>query len=193
MKKDWSEYYKITKNKPPSKLLVRSLGYVKNKGKAVDIGGGALKDTKYLLKQGFDVTVIDSSELMAKEAKKIKSKKLQYFVSSFDKFNFPENTFNIASAMYSLPFNSPNTFNNVFNNIKKSLIKDGIFCGQLFGVKDEWSKNSNITFHTKKQAEKLFSDMEIIDFKEEERDGETANGTLKHWHIFHFIVKKIKS
>ncbi len=190
-KKDWSQYYEITKNNPPSNLLVEAIKYVKNKRKAIDIGGGALKDTRYLLSLGFDVTVVDASELMAKEAKKIKSKKLQYFVSVFDKFNFPENTFNIASAMYSLPFNSHKTFNNVFNNIKKSLIKEGIFCGQLFGVRDEWSKNNKMTFLTKYQAKKLFSNMEIIYLKEEESDSRTANGTSKHWHVFHFIAKKL--
>ena len=189
--KDWAEYYKITKNKPPSKLLIKALKYVKNKKRAIDIGGGALKDTRYLLSKGFDVTVIDSSELMAKEAKKIKSGKLRYVIEHFDKFNFPENTFDIALTMYSLPFNAPDTFDNVFENIKKSIVEDGIFCGQLFGVRDEWSNKPNMTFHTKRQIAKLFLGMEIIYFKEEEIDGKTANGAPKHWHVFHFIAKRI--
>lgn len=191
MKKDWSEYYKITGNKPPSKLLIKAIKYVKNKNKAVDIGGGVLKDTKYFLEQGFDVTVIDSSELMAREAKKIKSDKLYYFVSSFANFNFLKDEFDIASAMYALPFNPPDTFDEVFYKIKKSILKEGIFCGQLFGVRDEWRNRAEMTFHTKKEAEKLLSDMEIIYFKEEEKNDVTANGTPKHWHIFHFIARKI--
>ncbi len=189
-KNDWAEYYEITRSKPPTKLLIGALGYVKHKNKAIDIGGGALKDTRYLLKKGFDVTVIDKSELMAKEARKITSEKLHYFIEPFDQFNFPENTFDIASAMYALPFNSPYTFNNVLAKIKHSLVKGGIFCGQLFGTKDQWSGNIAMTFHTKAEAKKLFSDMEIINFTEEEYDGKTANGTPKHWHIFHFIVRK---
>ncbi len=189
-KNEWTEFYEITKNKPPSKLLVKAIEYVKDKNKAIDIGGGALKDTRYLLSLGFDVTVIDANELMAEEAKKIVSKKLHYFVTPFDKFDFPENNFDIASATSALPFNSSDTFDKVIKNIKESLVKNGIFCGQLFGVRDEWSSRSKMTFHTREQAEKLFSDMEIIDFREEEKDGKTANGTLKHWHIFHFIARK---
>ena len=189
-KKDWTNYFKITKYNPPSKLLIEAINLVKNKGKAIDIGGGALKDTRFLLEQGFDVTVVDKEKLMAKEANLIKSDKLHYVVSSFADFNFSKNTFDIASAMYSLPFNPPETFNSVFNKIKKSLVKEGIFCGQLFGIHDEWSINPKMTFHTKKQAEKLLSDMEIIYFNEEEKDDKTANGTPKHWHIFHFITKK---
>ncbi len=190
-KNTWSEYYKITKDKPPSKLLVGALNYVKNREKALDIGGGALKETRYLLSEGFEVTVIDSSELMAKEAEKINSAKLHYFVTPFDKFNFPKDTFDIVSAMYSLPFNSPTTFNSVFNKIKKSLVRNGIFCGQLFGIRDQWSNRTDMTFHTIEQAKELFSGMEMIYFKEEEKDGQIANGRPKHWHVFHFITKKI--
>src|SRR3989338_2048493 len=105
MKKDWSEYYKITKNKLPSKLLVKALDYVK---------------------------------------------------------------------------------------IKNSLVKEGIFCGQLFGIHDQWNNRVEMIFHTKEQAERLFSDMEIISFEEEEKDGTIADGTPKHWHIFHFIPRKKK-
>ncbi|OGZ63861.1 MAG: hypothetical protein A3A98_01060 [Candidatus Staskawiczbacteria bacterium RIFCSPLOWO2_01_FULL_40_39] len=190
IKKDWSEYYELTKNKPPSKLLIKALSYVKNKGKAVDIGGGGLKDTRYLLAEGFDVAVIDSSELMAKEAEKITSDKLHYFVVSFDRFNFPESTFNIANAQFSLSFNPPATFDDVFRNIKNSLVEGGIFCGQLFGVRDEWKDKPNMIFHTKEQVGKLFSDMEIIYFREEEKDDKTANGTPKHWHVFHIIARR---
>ena len=189
-KKDWMEYYEITKDRPPSKLLIKALKFVKIINNAIDIGGGALKDTRYLLKMGFDVTVIDSNRLMAREAKKINSDKLHYFVSSFEKFKFPKNQFDIASAMFALPFNPPSTFDAVVKNIKESLDKDGIFCGQLFGARDEWSNRPKMTFHTKKEAEKLLEDMKIIYFHEEEMDGKIANGTPKHWHIFHFIARK---
>lgn len=189
-KKDWAEFYEITKNKPPSKLLVKTLECVKDKNKAIDIGGGALKDTQYLLSLGFDVTVIDKDELMAAEAKKIKSDKLHSFVSSFENFNFPKNQFDIASAMFVLPFNPPDTFNTLLNNIKNSLTGGGIFCGQLFGSRDQWSNRTEMTFHTDEQARKLFSSMEVIYFNEEENDGTTANGTPKHWHVFNFIVRK---
>lgn len=189
-KRDWAEFYEITQNRPPSKLLVKALEYLTYKNKAIDIGGGALKDTRYLLSLGFDVTIIDQAQLMAVEAKKIKSDKLHYFITSFDKFHFPEDAFDIASAIYSLPFNPPETFDGVFENVKKSLKKDGIFCGQLFGDRDGWSKNPEMTFCTKAEAQELLKDMETISFEEEERDGTLANGTPKHWHVFHFIAKR---
>jgi uncharacterized UPF0146 family protein len=132
-KKDWVEYYKITKNKPPSELLIEALKYVKNKGKVIDIGGGALKDTRYFLDKGFDVTAIDSSDLMAKEAEIIKSDRLHYFISTFADFSFPKNEYHLASAMYSLPFNPPDSFETIFIKIKQSLVKDGILGQMEFG------------------------------------------------------------
>ena len=73
IKKDWSEYFEFTREKPPFLLLIEALKYVTDKGKAIDIGGGALKDTRYLLDEGFDVTVIDNSPLLEQEASRIKN------------------------------------------------------------------------------------------------------------------------
>lgn len=117
---------------------------------------------------------------MAKEAEAIKSDKLHCFVSSFADFAFPKSEYDIASAMYSLPFNPVESFGAVFKNIQDSLVKGGVFCGQCFGVSDEWSTNQKMTFHTKEQVENLLSDVEIILLDEEEKDEKTANGTPKH-------------
>lgn len=130
--KDWSDYYKATKAKPPRPLLVKALEFVENKDKAIDLGGGALNDTKYLLDQGFDVTVVDKSPLMEQEAKDIPSDKLHAFTAAFEDFNFPKEEYDLASAMFALPFAAPNHFNAVFEKIKDSLKKGGIFCGQIF-------------------------------------------------------------
>lgn len=186
----WSEYYEITKAKPPSKLLLEALGYVTHKDKAIDIGGGALKDTRYLLDQGFDVTVIDKSPLMEQEAKALQNEKVHPFTTSFENFDFPVHEYDIASAMFALPFTEPAHFEKVFAQVKDSLRKDGIFCGQFFGKNDEWADNPKMSFHTKEQVEKLLRDMEIISLNEVEEDGTIANGTPKHWHIFHVIAKK---
>ncbi|MFA4954947.1 MAG: class I SAM-dependent methyltransferase [Patescibacteria group bacterium] len=189
-KPDWSEFYAITQHASPSALLFKALGYVQHRGRAIDIGGGALKDTRYLLEQGFEVTVIDKEELMAQVARAIHSVKLHFVITAFVDFDFPKNTFDLASAMFALPFNPPDTFEAVIQKIKASLVPGGIFCGQLFGAHDEWSSNPDMTFHTKEQAEKLFSDLKIIELAEEERDGKLANGTPKHWHVFNFIVRQ---
>ena len=188
--KDWSEYYKITKAKPPSKLLVSALEHVTKKEKALDIGGGALKDSRYLLEQGFDVTVFDKSPLMEPEALALQNPHLHPLTASFEDFNFPRAEYDIASAMYALPFAHPQHFDAVFQKIKDSLVPGGIFCGQFFGLNDAWAANPEMTFCTKEHTQELLADMETIYLGEEEKDAPTAKGDMKHWHVFHIIARK---
>lgn len=188
--KDWSAYYKITKDRPPSQILIRALECVSTKDKAIDIGGGALKDTRYLLEQGFDVTVIDKSPLMEQEAKALGSKNIHAFTASFEDFKFPQNQYDIVSAMFALPFTEPIHFEKVFVKIKNSLKRGGIFCGHFFGVNDEWSKNPSMTFHTEYQIRDMCIGLEILYIQEIEKDSTTADGTPKHWHFFEIVARK---
>lgn len=189
-KKDWSSYYDLTRSGPPRPLLVEAVEYVANRNRAIDIGGGALRDTRYLLRQGFDVTVIDKSSHLREEAQKIDSDQLHAYVTSFEEFDFGNQQYDLAAALFALPFNPPGTFNEVFTKIKQSLVAEGIFCGQFFGVHDSWVSRESMTFHTKEQVNALLADMEIIRFEEKEEDGATADGTAKHWHMFHVIARK---
>jgi tellurite methyltransferase len=189
--RDWPEYYKATKTRPPRPLLIEALTYATNKNKAIDLGGGALTDTKYLLEQNFDVTVVDKNPLVQIEAKHIGDSRLHVTTSSFEEFDFPYEHYDIACAMFALPFVAPAQFHSVFERMKGSLKKNGIFCGHLLGDRDGWNTNSTMTFHTRVQAERVFRDMEIISFKEEENDIPAATGEPKHWHIFHIIARKV--
>lgn len=187
----WVEYIEKTKDKGPRPLLVKALSYVKSKDEALDLGAGALNDTKYLIAEGFKhVTTVDKENLAGDILQTIPSDRISYIVSSFDDFPFVINKFDLVNAQYSLPFNSSDTFLEVFDKIKESLKSGGIFVGQLFGVRDTWNKEeTTMTFHTKEEVEKLISDMEIIEFTEEEKDDMPAVGDMKHWHVFHIITR----
>jgi tellurite methyltransferase len=188
---NWSEFYELTKNKPPRHLLVKALPYVKTKDNAVDLGAGALNDTVYLLSDGFNhVTAVDKEPVAKEIAIQLPPEKFQYVISSLEKYAFPIESFDLVSAQYALPFIPSEHFDEVWGLIRKSLKTDGIFTGQLFGDRDEWSGSKNMTFHTVVEARKLLSDFELISFEEEEADKATAAGIMKHWHVFHFIARK---
>ncbi len=190
MTPNWSEHHNQTKSYPRHSQLLEALEYVKSRGKAIDVGAGNLNDACYLLEHGFDVIVVDIEKSILKIAEEINSSNLHCHISSFADFDFPQNTFDFVSAMFSLPFNPPDTFDMVFANIKQSLTKGGIFCGQFFGPKDEWSSNPNMTVHSKEQVESLLADMEVISIKEVEKDATLADGSPHHWHVFHVIAKR---
>lgn len=183
---DWSPWYDITRAQPPSELLVEALSHVTGTGKVIDIGGGALKDTKYLLGKGFEVTVIDKSPLLEKEAAVLKNDLLHPVVTSFEDFHFPTNEYVLASAMQCLSYCEPAHFSRVITDIKSSLKEGGVFCGQMYDEYSEESKSLHKTYKTAEEIKEYLSDMESILFQEEE----TEEGRTKHWRIYNFIARK---
>lgn len=189
--KNWYEFVELTKNKPPRKLLVKALPFVKERNTALDLGAGALNDSIYLLSEKFaHVIAVDKEPVATEIAKELPSERFTYKISSLEDFSFSPEVVDLINAQYALPFVQPESFDEVWENIGNSLKVGGIFTGQLFGDRDEWNGRKNMTFHTKDQALKLLSNFETVDFEEEEADKPTAAGIMKHWHVFHFIARK---
>ncbi len=188
----WKEYFENTKNKGPRPLLIKAVELVKEKDKAIDLGSGAFNDVNYLLSVGFNhIVAVDKVSVAEEILKNLLPAKVSYVISRFEEFDFVENNFDLVNAQYSLPFIEKASFDEVFGKIIKSLKTDGVFVGQFFGDRDEWNKEgSDMTFHTKEEAQALLQGLKVLEFTEEEKDGNTAAGNLKHWHVFHFIAVK---
>ena len=191
---EWLQYIDKTKNIPPRPLLVKAMDFVVNREVALDLGAGALSDTKYLIESGFKKIVALDQEDLAKDIYYTLPKDIvEYVISTFEDYKYPINTFDIVNAQYALPFNPAETFPAVIRKIKDSLKPKGIFVAQLFGVKDEWNDGvRKITFHNRSEIEEFFKDMKILEFNEEEKDQKPVIGDMKHWHIFHIIAQKVK-
>ncbi len=189
---NWKKYFKHHEDRKPRKQLVQAVSFCKNKENALDLGAGTLIESKFLIKKGFkNVTAVDNAPQVKIFAKKFSNKKLQLENVSFQDYNFSKNTFDLINAQFALPFYGEKGFSSFIKKIKNSLKKNGVFVGQLFGKKDSTNnKKSELVFQTKKQALNFLSDLKILEFKEEEKDGKTVSGKLRHWHVFHFIVKK---
>ena len=186
---NWNEYYKKVK-KNPRKLLVKAIKYAKNKNYALDLGAGNLRDTRYLLKNKFmHIDAVDKSKEIYQFAKELNNEKITIYRMTFNKFNF-DKKYDLINAQYSLPFMNKKDLFKVLPKIKKSLNKSGIFTGEFFGVRDSQNRDKSMTFLDIKEAKKIFNNLKLIYFYEEEKDGKTAIGEEKHWHIFHFIAKK---
>jgi len=185
----WDHYYRITENRNPSQLLIKAVKSLGKFGRALDLGSGTGIDAIYLLENGFIVTAVDMNNLSIERLSNIQNSNLTVIQSSFDTFSF--GIYDIVNASWSLPFNSKESFNSMFVSLKQSILPGGYFSGHLFGINDTWNTiEKNMTFHTKKQVEEIFSDMNIINLQEIEKDGTTANGTPKHWHVFHILAQK---
>ncbi len=181
---NWPKYISLTKNKAPRRLLIEALDFVSHKDSALDLGSGALNDTKYLLTIFNNVVAVD-----IEEAEKINNSAFIFNKTKIEDYDFPENTFDLISAQFILPFINKDELARVIEDIKKSLKSDGVFTGQFFGSKDSWSELEDVSVFRREDIEKMLSGFGVIVLREEEKDDLALGGALKHWHIFHFIVK----
>jgi SAM-dependent methyltransferase len=192
MLKDWSNYFNTTQDQGPNPLLVQAASLALPNGKVLDLGAGALRDTKYLLSQGFSVTAVDESELVKNFAKKINNNNFSYQISSIENFDFSLTKYDLVSAQWTLPFLKRADLESSIKNIISCLKNDGVFTGQFFGPKDQWNTGDNtMTFLTGEEVKLLLNGFKIVFFKEEEKDSSAADGTPKHWHVVYFIAKKL--
>ncbi len=187
------QYFEKTKLNPPRPLTKKFIEMNINPQKAVELGCGAGNDTAYLIKNGWDVIAIDVEDTEQMILEKLNSKekiKFEFSKQNFENIDLYET--NLILANYSIPFCKKDNFKEFWKKIEKNIIKDGYFVGNFFGVKDSWKdiKKDNV-FLSKEEVLKLFEkNFEIILFEEIENDKQTANGNMKHWHIFNVIARK---
>jgi len=185
----WEDFYKITKDRPPWPLLVQAISLLRRKEYALDLGCGAGRDTRFLLGQGLKVTAVDNDSHAIALLANFPQDRLRAVQASFEAFQFE--TYDLVNAHFALPFTSEDRFHEVFARIKHALNADGIFVGQFFGVNDEWNTPGNqMTFLTREQAEAELKGLKVLEFHEEDVDSHVADGTPKHWHVFHIIAQK---
>ena len=190
----WKLYYRRTRDERPSELLIEAVSLVRERGKALDLGACALRDSKYLLELGFFVVAVDSCPLVLNEAASVRHQNLSAIISSFDTYIFPKGAFDLINAEYSLPFNSPDTFGGMFARVSNSLKEGGVFVGQFFGKNDSWNiPDSNMTFHSREDVKDALKNFTVIKMIAEEKDEKSTLGKMKHWHIFHVIAQKQKA
>ena len=183
-------FAELTRDRSPRPLLVRALTHVAKRDKAVDLGAGALNESRYLLDEGFrHVTAIDH-EPPPPYAAELPKDRFRYVSGDMEDYSFPDAAFDLAIAFFSLPFLHPEVFARVFAEIAQSIKTGGIFAGQLFGERDDWSDNPKMTFHSAETTRELFRDFRLIELAETEEDGKTVRGDDKHWHIFYFLYRK---
>jgi tellurite methyltransferase len=189
---DWGRCYTFTKDIAPSPLVLRAVSLAPGKGRALDLGAGAGRDTRYLLAQGFQVTAVDSEPRSVALLSALPPDCLRVVQSTFADFAFAADApYALITAQFALPFMPRDHFADMFARLKAALAPGGIFTGQFFGVHDEWNTPDRaMTFHTRVEVEALLSDLETIEFAEEDADSSTADGSPKHWHVFHVLARR---
>jgi tellurite methyltransferase len=190
----WTRFYRAAGD-DPRPTLVRALDLFERAGRrtgfAVDLGCGAGRDTLELLRRGWSVMAIDAeAEAIARLRARTDAHadRLTTLVAPFDVAEWP--VADLVNSSYALPFCPPDLFAGVWERIVAAVPSGGRFCGQLFGVRDEWAPADDMNFHTRADVETLLAPFEAEQLDEVELDGQTALGDRKHWHLFHVVARK---
>ena len=78
-------------------------------------------------------------------------------------------------------------YSNAWIDLRRALAPGGLFADQLFGTRDTWADDPDMTFHARRQVEVLLDGLDILRFEETERDGHAFSGP-KHRHTFDILA-----
>jgi tellurite methyltransferase len=194
----WVRFFDAAGAEPRETLLLALERYTaetngESEPLAVDLGCGTGRDSLELLRRGWRVLAVDVhpealKRLRSKAATLQLAARLETRQSSFETASWP--TARLLNSSFALPFCTPERFDDLWRRIVSSLEGGGRFSGQLFGDRDEWADNRELTFHTRTEVEALLDGFDLERFDEVENDGQTALGEAKHWHLFHIVARR---
>jgi hypothetical protein len=189
----WAGYYAWSSGRQPRPLLLAAcekLGTGAGRV-AIDLGCGEGTEVLELLSRGWSVMAVDAEPtgLATLETRIPASaaERIRIACASFVEVELPRAY--LIHAGFSLPFSPPQEFPAIWLCIRQALVPGGVFAGQLFGIRDGWTDNPNMTFHTRRAVETLLNGLQILQLCETEREGQAFNGP-KHWHTFDILVRK---
>ena len=191
---DWRDYYERTAGRPPRRTLLVALdGFGEGSGRnAVDLGCGNGRDTVELLRRGWRVLAIDAEpaaiEGLRARPDLPKDAMLETRCARFEDTDWP--MVDLVNASFALPLCKPTRFAELWARIERSLKPGGRFAGQLFGPRDAWRGEKDITFHQRTEIDRLLAGFAVELIEEEETDTATPYGKPKHWHLFHIVAHK---
>ena len=190
---DWTEYYKWSSFREPRPMLLAAcerlgagVGRV-----AVDLGCGEGTDALALLDRGWSVVAVDADPaglaLLRARIPARCAEQIQVIRADFADARFPRA--HLIHAGFSLPFCAPRQFPVLRTRIHRALLPGGILAAQLFGTRDSWAGNPDMTFHDQEEVRAFLDGLEILALHETERDGKAFSGP-KHWHTYDILARK---
>lgn len=182
---DYREYAGTT----PNGLVKQALAHMPKRrwGEALDLGAGNLRDSTFLLSQGFEsVTAVDWMPMPEPpEGVVTRREKLQDYVPL-------PNTYDFACCVNVLFFLKPDETARTIARTYNGLKDGGIFVLNLLGDLDEWvvHRKSGTYGYSFKEIEALFSGLDVIASRHARFKGRTALGSSKDWDIWERIIRK---
>lgn len=173
----WERYFLKNKGRDLRPLFNKAISFataITSDKTALDIGSGIGIETLALINKGYRVTAIDNQIASQKHIENEISAdgrlNFKFILSDFSDFHFDQQ-YDFVWAYHSLPFCNKESFLRVVQDSVASVKSGGIFTGSFFGDQDEWSILKRANGLSKRQLDEIFSDFEILEFKETLENG----------------------
>lgn len=188
----WGDYYRATADRPPWELYRQAVARFRIAGAAIDLGCGSGVETLDLLRRGWQALAVDRESQAIKRLFGLvpaeQRDRLRGEIVSFQDMTLP--SADLIWAGVSLPFCDRERFPAVWQKVLAALKSGGRFAGHFFGVRHHAAPRDSMTFHTREQIERLFENLRIEYFVEEEGERPTALDGIRHWHQYGVVAQK---
>lgn len=169
---------------------------------AVDLGCGPGHEAGAMLRAGFRVLAIDA-HVEAVEATRNRAERigaaggLSTRVERIERLDLEPGRYGLVHARFALPFVPAPEFPRLWTNLRAALAPGGVLACQLFGPDDGFIHDGSfdpreMNVHAAAEVDRLIAGLETIHREEVNRDGVTALGVPKHWHVHHLIVRRTR-
>lgn len=192
---DWAAYYRHTQGRQPGPLFLKAMAAVAasgaRPGHAVEIGFGDGTETLALLADGWHVTAIDptpeAAQALRAAVPAAAANRLVIVTALAQDAELPP--LDLLYAGYALSFIRPTAFGAFWERLRERLRSGGILAANVFGARDSWAGDPEMTFVDREGAERLVEGLEVIAIDEEDADGNSFDGP-KHWHVFDLVARR---
>lgn len=195
----WPDYYAVTVDRPAwdtttdaADRFAASDGPGASPRLAVDLGCGAGRDTRELLRRGWHVLAVDSEaaaiEAVTAATPEADRERLDVLVADIATLELPACDLVVASV--SLQLLPADAYAGVFERITGALRAGGRFAGLLYGDRDEAASDPAYTCPSADAIRTYLADFEIERWDEREEDGHMALGDPHHLHLISVVARR---
>lgn len=197
----WPDYYGVTVDRPPWHTVTEAIALFAAEDSAarpaeprlaVDLGCGAGRDARELLRSGWLVLAIDTEhdaiDALRAATPSEDLPRLDTLVADIGSFILPP--CDLINASVSFQFLDAAAYARTFEQIAAALKPGGRFCGLLYGDRDEAASDPAYTCPSPDAIRGWLADFEIESWNEREEDGTMALGDPHHIHLVEVVARR---
>jgi tellurite methyltransferase len=198
----WTRYYDVTVDRPAWQTVRLAIerfaaepapaGAGARDRFAVDLGCGAGRDTRELLRAGWRVLAIDRvpAGIERLEAVTPAEHRVRLSTRVADIADVEIPPCDLVNANLVLPFLAPEAFRRTWARILAALPPGGRVAAMLFGDRDADAGDPDMTHPSPEALRASLAEFEIEHWVDREEDGHTALGEPHHFHMLEVVARR---